>query len=156
MKPLRIGLTICGLFGAMLVEPGTAVAGVTSASSTPGYRVEAVELKRDGSGGVTLTLKIYNDLDSEADLACELRADGGEGCKQISGVYLIDVVNKKRYLVMRDSDGKCICTDTLKGVEPKGSVTVWAKFPAPPDDVGKMTAIVPLFLPLDGVAVTGP
>jgi len=101
-------------------------------------------------------LKITNDGDKKADLACDLRANGNEGCKQVSGVYLIDGVNKKRYLVMRDADGKCICFDTLTYVEPKSSVTVWAKFPAPPADVGKMTVIVPLFLPLDGVTVSGP
>src|SRR4051812_43252605 len=149
-----------GLFAALSawtpLALGQAAAGVIAASSTPGYRAEAVDLKRDGTGGLTLTLKLYNGREKEADLACELRADGGEGCKQISGVYLIDGANKKRYLVMRDADGKCICTDTLSHVEPEGSVTVWAKFPAPPDEVGKMTIIVPLFLPLDGVAVSGP
>jgi hypothetical protein len=156
MKRLAVGLATCGLLCALLVMPKAALAGVMAESSTPGYRVEAIDLKRDGTGGVTLTLKIYNDLDKKADLACELRANGNEGCRQITGVYLIDGANKKRYLVMRDSDGKCICTDTLTDVGPKGSVTVWAKFPAPPDDVAKMTAVVPLFLPLDGVPVTGP
>ena len=156
MERLSIGLVALGLFCAPLVWPSEAGAGVVAESSTPGYRAEAVELKRDGTGGVTLTLKIYNDGDKKGDLACELRADGGEPCRQITGVYLIDGVNKKRHLVMRDADGKCICTDTLSDVAPKGSVTVWAKFPEPPNDVSKMTVIVPLFLPLDGVPVTGP
>ena len=156
MKALLVVLATLGLCFTPLMLPNAVAAGVTAESSTPGYRAEAVELKRDGSGGVTLTLKIYNDADKKGDLACELRADSGETCRQITGVYLIDGVNKKRYLVMRDSDGKCICTDTLSDVQPKGSVTVWAKFPEPPNEVGKMTVVVPLFLPLDGVPVTGP
>ena len=156
MRRLLIGLAALGLSFTPLVMPNAMAAGVTAESSTPGYRAEAVELKRDGSGGVTLTLKIYNDADKKGDLSCELRAEGGEACKQITGVYLIDGVNKKRHLVMRDADGKCICTDTLSNVDPKGSVTVWAKFPEPPNEVSKMTVIVPLFLPLDGVPVTGP
>src|SRR5947209_20079466 len=98
-----------GLFVAISLSVpltfGQALAGVDAVSSTPGYRVEAVDLKRDGSGGLMLTLKLYNDLQKKADLGCEMRADRGEGCKQISGVYLIDGVNKKRYLVMRDADG---------------------------------------------------
>jgi hypothetical protein len=133
-----------------------ASAGVVATSSTPGYRAETIELKRDGTGSVTLTLALYNDGDKQADFGCELRSNPGETCGQISGVYLIDSFNRKRHLVLRDSDGKCVCTDTLAKVDPKGSVTVWAKFPAPPDDVRQMTVIVPLFLPLDGVAVTGP
>jgi hypothetical protein len=156
MRHLSAGLGVVALSGALLAWTGTAAAGVVAESSTPGYRAEATDLKRDGSGGVTLTLKIINDGDEKADLACQLRADGGEACGQITGVYLVDGVNKKRYLVMRDSDGKCICTDTLGHVDPKGDVTVWAKFAAPPDDIDKMTVIVPLFLPLDDVPVTGP
>jgi hypothetical protein len=156
MRYLSAVLSVVGLSGAFLVWTGTAGAGVVAESSTPGYRAEAIDLERDGTGGVTLTLKITNDGDKQADLACELRASGAETCGQITGVYLVDGVNRKRYLVMRDSDGKCICTDTLGDVDPKSDVTVWAKFAAPPDDVDKMTVIVPLFLPLDGVPVTGP
>jgi hypothetical protein len=156
MKRRTLGLVASALFCAPMGSADSALAGVSAESSTPGYRVEAVELKRDGSGGITLTLNIHNDSDKKGDLSCELRADKGETCKQISGVYLIDVVNKKRHLVMRDADGKCICTDTLGNVPLNNSVTVWAKFPEPPSEVGKMTVIVPLFLPLDGVPVTGP
>jgi hypothetical protein len=150
----KISIFAAGLFIA--AAAGAAPAGaetVTAASQEPGFRVEAVSLKRDGAGAVTLTFRIYNDTDKNADYACELRADGGEGCKQVTGVYLIDGVNKKRHLVVRDSDGKCICTDTLSNVDAKGSVTVWAKFPAPPDDVKQVTVVVPTFLPLENVPV---
>ncbi len=153
---LLAGLNVLALAGIVLMRPGAATADVTAESSTPGYRAEAVDLKRDGAGGVTLTLKISNEGDQKADLACQRRADGAETCGQITGVYLVDVVNKKRYLVMRDSDGKCICTDTLGRVDPKGAVNVWAKFAAPPDDIKTMSVIVPLFLPLDGVPLSGP
>jgi hypothetical protein len=142
------------LYGPISISQASA--GVVAASSTPGYRAEAVDLKRDGTGSVTLTLTLYNDGDKQADLGCELRSNPGESCGQISGVYLIDTFNRKRHLVLRDSDGKCICMDTLAKIAPKGNVTVWAKFPAPPDDVRQMTVILPLFLPLDGVPVTGP
>jgi hypothetical protein len=156
MKRLSMGLFALGLFCTTVVLANSVEAGAIAESSTPGYRAEAVELKRDGTGGVTLTLKIYNDGDKKGDISCALRAEGGEACKQISGVYLIDGVNKKRHLVMRDADGKCICTDTLGNVALSSSATVWAKFPEPPNAVDKMTVIVPLFLPLDGVPVTGP
>ena len=156
MRRTPLAFAAFSLLAAPLFLPDSANAGPTSVCTKPGYSVEVIDLKRDGAGGVTLTLKISNDTDDEADVACEMRADGGEGCGQVSGIYLIDGTNKKRHLVMRDEDGKCICTDTLTKIEPKSSATVWAKFPAPPDGVATMTAIVPLFLPLDGVPVTGP
>jgi hypothetical protein len=156
MKHLPLGLLVVGLLSAPVFLSSQVVAGAIAESSTPGYRAEAIELKRDGSGAVTLTLRIYNDGDKKGDFSCELRADSGETCKQITGVYLIDGVNRKRYLVIRDSDRKCICTDTLDIIAPKSSVTVWAKFPEPPKEIDKMTVVVPLFLPLEGVPVTGP
>ncbi|HZP20277.1 MAG TPA: hypothetical protein VFB16_08710 [Bauldia sp.] len=156
MRRIPLAVAVFSLISLPFQFPATARAGAIAESTEPGFRAEAIDLKRDGSGGVTLTLRIYNDTDKEADLACEMRANGNEGCKQVSGIYLIDGANKKRHLVMRDSDGKCICTDTLTKVPAKGSVTVWAKFPEPPAEVKMMTAIAPLFLPLDGVPVTGP
>jgi hypothetical protein len=151
----RLALAAAMSVAVGLITCGPAAAGVVAASGTPGYRAEAVELKRDGTGGVTLTLKIYNDRDKEDSLACALRAGGGD-CGDVSGIYLVDSLNKKRHLVMRDSDGKCICTDTLNKVGPKGEVTVWAKFAAPPTDIAAITVVVPLFLPLDGVPVVTP
>ena len=36
------------------------------------------------------------------------------------------------------------------------SVTIWAKFAAPPATVMTVSAVVPTFLPLDAVPITGP
>ena len=125
-------------------------------SSLPGLKVEVLDLKRDGAGGVTLTLTITNQTDKAVSLACQMRADGGDKCNELTGVYLIDAVNKKRYLVMRDTQNKCICTDSVENLPAKSSVSMWAKFAAPPPTIMTVTAVVPLFLPLDGVAITGP
>ena len=153
----RLSVILAGaLVATSIAVPGVALAGPQATSSTPGLHVEVVDLKRDGAGGATLTLTITNDTAKLVNLSCDLRADPGETCKQVTGIYLIDGINKKRYLVMRDDKGKCICTDTLNDIAANGSVTVWAKFPAPPATVMTMSAIVLLFLPLDGVAVTGP
>ncbi|MFI0940734.1 hypothetical protein [Streptomyces sp. NPDC021020] len=49
-----------------------------------------------------------------------------------AGAVLIDEAGKKRYYVLRDTDGKCLCTMGLTGVEPKESRPFFAQFPAPP------------------------
>jgi hypothetical protein len=151
LLPITLAAAICAA-----ITSAPASAGVIANSSTPGSKIEVVDLKRDGAGGVTLTLTITNTTTKDLDLACDLRADGNESCKQVAGIYLIDGVNKKRYLVMRDTTGKCLCTDTLTKISPMGSVTIWAKFPAPPTTVTTVSAIVPTFLPLDAVPLTGP
>lgn len=126
------------------------------AGQTPGTSVEIVELKRDGAGSVTATVKIVNDGKDDFDLACQIRANSDDPCEHASGIYLIDTANKKRHLVVRDTENLCVCSDKLDEVEAKSSATLWAKFPEPPAGVATMTVVVPHFVPLDGVALTGP
>ncbi|GHF60927.1 hypothetical protein GCM10010218_48060 [Streptomyces mashuensis] len=53
----------------------------------------------------------------------------------VSGASLVDPAGKKRYLVLRDTDGECLCTTGLVGIRPGESRAVFAQFPAPPADV---------------------
>ena len=72
----------------------------------------------------------------------------------IGGVSLVDAVNKKKYLVVRDSESRCLCSRDLHGLKPGESLSVYAKFPAPPDDVQKITVQIPHFLPADDVPIS--
>jgi len=149
------------VMSACLVALSTAMDGapvraqaLTAVSEKPGFRVEVVSLKREDGGTVTLTFRLHNDTDKSADFACELRESGNESCRQVSGVHLIDGANRKKHLVVRDSTGACVCSTTLTSVQPKGSVNLWAKFPAPPENAQKVTVIVPQFLPVDNVPIS--
>jgi hypothetical protein len=42
----------------------------------------------------------------------------------------------------------------VKGIPPGGRVNLWAKFPAPPDDVNQITVVVPKFQPMDDVPLS--
>ncbi|MEV5242312.1 hypothetical protein AB0K89_24895 [Streptomyces cinnamoneus] len=53
----------------------------------------------------------------------------------VSGASLIDQAGKKRYLVLRDTDGECLCTTGLVNIRPNESRALFAQFPAPPDEV---------------------
>ena len=155
MRLLPIALAAI-VTGACLAS-AAAIAGVTAQSTVPGAKIEVIDLKRDGAGAVTLTATITNGTNKDIDLGCDLRAfDSNDACKQVTGIYLIDGANKKRYLVMRDTEGKCLCTDSLTKVGAMNSVTIWAKFAAPPATVMTVSAVVPTFLPLDAVPITGP
>jgi hypothetical protein len=70
------------------------------------------------------------------------------------GTYLIDIPGKKKYLVVRDSENHCVCSRGLSDLAPKSSSTLWAKFPAPPDNVQKIGIVVPHFIPLDDVPIS--
>ncbi|MCZ4122045.1 hypothetical protein [Streptomyces sp. H39-S7] len=50
----------------------------------------------------------------------------------MAGAVLVDQAGKKRYYVLRDTDGKCLCTMKLLSVQPKETRPFFAQFPAPP------------------------
>jgi len=50
----------------------------------------------------------------------------------VAGAVLVDEAGKKRYYVLRDTDGVCLCTTGLVGIQPKETRPFFAQFPAPP------------------------
>jgi hypothetical protein len=152
---VRLALVLAA--AVMAGSIGPTFAGVVAQGPSPGQQIEVLELKADGSGMVTLNLQITNNGDKALELNCALRDTTRNGdCRDVSAISLIDPVNKKRYLPIQDTERVCVCTTTLSNLPAKGSTTIWAKFAAPPDTVKTVSAIVPLFLPLDGIPITRP
>lgn len=69
----------------------------------------------------------------------------------VSGVTLVDQINRKRHLVLRDTDGACLCTRFANFVDADARYPHSAQFPAPPDNVEQMTVQVPTFPAIDNV-----
>jgi hypothetical protein len=116
----------------------------------PGLTLSVQELKRSSNA---LTLKFV--LQAKDGFA--FHYDFGEGGKEfgnISGIHLIDAANKKKYFVVRDADGACVCSSNIANIAPGSQSVLWAKFPAPPDDVQKITVEIPHFPPIEDVAIT--
>ena len=142
------------LAGLWLVLPGPA--GAASVASTdgeaPGVRLEVQDLKV-ANGVATLRFTVVNESDKQLNYSTMIDPSGGEG-GTVDGVYLIDAANKKKYLVVKDSDKHCLCSRHLEHFSAKGSVNLWAKFPAPPDSVQKIGVAVPHFIPMDDVPIS--
>ncbi len=116
----------------------------------PGITVAVQELKR-GTNTVTLKLVMTNQSSqSFAPYFYFHEAQGGS----VDGIHLIDPVGKKKYFVVKDSDGACLCSRSIQGLAPGAQSVLWAKFPAPPDDVQKMTVEIPHFPPIEDVVVS--
>jgi hypothetical protein len=116
----------------------------------PGLTLTVQELKRSSNA---LTLKFV--LQSKGGMA--FGYDFGEGGKEfgsIGGIHLIDAANKKKYFVVRDADGSCVCSRDIANIAAGSQSVLWAKFPAPPDDVQKITVEVPHFPPIEDVPIT--
>ncbi|MGK5731778.1 hypothetical protein [Streptomyces sp. URMC 124] len=72
----------------------------------------------------------------------------------VSGASLVDQASKKRYLVLRDTDGECLCSTGLTNVKPNESRPVFAQFPAPPDDVTEVDFQLPT-MPSARIKISG-
>ena len=97
---------------------------------------------------------------SRSWVAAEWRGDERELVKNggsVAGASLVDQTGKKKYLVLRDTNKGCICTtgilkagEALKGLDAGQETTMFAKFPAPPASVTKLTVSGPHVPALDG------
>lgn len=121
-----------------------------------GVRVEVTELKRSSGGTLNLKFAMINDSDESVSFGYSFvdKAHDNTDFGGIGGVHLIDPVGKKKYFVARDSENKCLCSQKVSDVPKRGRTNLWAKFPAPPDDVERISIVVPHFSPMDDVPLS--
>ena len=146
---------MAGIVGAAICSSSPVLAQdvLSAEGETPDVRIEVRDLKRGDGNTVTLRLRLVNESGGEFKGSCLMREYGAnDNCGTFSGAYLLDPANKKKYLVVRDTEGNCVCSgiDDLKDGK---KMNIWATYPAPPADVAKLTVIVPAFEPIEGVPV---
>jgi hypothetical protein len=128
----------------------------TADAETSGVRAEVTELKRTSGGTVSLKFAIINDSEKPVSFGYSFvdRAHENDDFGGIGGVHLIDPVGKKKYFVARDTENRCVCSQKVADV-PRGSrANLWAKFPAPPEDVPRISIVIPHFSPMDDVPLS--
>jgi len=141
-------------FGGLSILAAPTLAAELKADGTePGISIVIQDLKRDESNSVTLRFQLVNESGKPFHPGCKWREASNRACEEVGGVHLIDNANKKKYLVVRDSAGKCACS-TVQQVKAGARSNLWAKFAAPPANVEKVTVVVPDFQPIDGVPIT--
>jgi hypothetical protein len=47
-----------------------------------------------------------------------------------------------------------VCSQKVADIPKGGRANVWAKFPAPPDDVAQLSIVIPRFQPMDDVPLS--
>ncbi|MFD7813654.1 hypothetical protein ACFV6E_12000 [Streptomyces sp. NPDC059785] len=105
---------------------------------------------RDQGGFVTVSGRVSNGGSSswlganwQSD-ETELASNGGS----LAGASLVDEKGKKKYLVLRDTSGRCLCTKFAR-VRPGDSADWYAQFPAPPEDTTQVSFQVGSMPPAD-------
>lgn len=130
----------------------------TSDGERPGTRIEVTELKRTSGGTLSLKFAMVNDSDKSIGFGYDFASPDNhlKDHSTVGGITLVDPVNKKKYFVVRDSENKCVCSSGVHDLPKASRANLWAKFPAPPVNVGKITIVVPHFAPMDDVPIANP
>jgi len=122
-----------------------------------GAHIDITELKRTSGGTINLKFTISNSGSEKLNLYSQYLGDANishDNYRDVSGIHLLDPVNKKKYFVVTDAERRCVCSKEIPDVAPGGKVNLWAKFPAPPPEVTKVTIEVPHFAPMDDVPIS--
>ncbi|SEN55624.1 hypothetical protein [Actinacidiphila rubida] len=90
--------------------------------------------ERDQGGFVTVQGSITNNGSSSFDAVAWRGQETAlvRSGPSVAGAVLVDEAGKKRYYVLRDTDGRCLCTMGLIGIQPKETRPFFAQFPSPP------------------------
>lgn len=147
----RVLLCVLAAFGIVVSSALVATAQQhVGEGAKSGTKVVVRSLQRDDGGTVTLRFQIVSERPKAETIYSLL------GGYLDDRVHLLDAANKKKYLVIKDSSGKCECTQVRGSVAKDEPANLWARFPAPPTTVQKITVVVDGFEPVDSVPLTTP
>ncbi|MFD9904974.1 hypothetical protein [Streptomyces sp. NPDC059063] len=114
-----------------------------------GITLTVTSAQRDEGGFLTISGKVTNGT-SGIWVASEWRSDETELKKNggsLAGAAIVDPEGKKKYLVLRDTTGRCLCTKFEGGINQNQTADWFAQFPAPPEDTTKVQLQVPTMPP---------
>jgi hypothetical protein len=139
-------------FLALASIPASAAAPELSGEGqVPGSKIIVQSVKRDAGGTVTARFQLVNDSPQQIKTYGALGEYFG-----MDYVTLVDAANKKKYLVVRDADKKCVCSELKQDSKTGTKFNLWAMFPAPPPAVQKITLVVPGFEPVEAPITATP
>lgn len=149
---------VVAMFGLILLALGAIPAGAqkpagvidTADAEWSGVQTDLLEVRRMSDNTIRVRWRWRNTGDKDVSLGAQdsvnlLRSE----------TYLLDPANKKKLLVVTDAGGRPIGTvvgEAFK-VKPKESYAAWAKFPAPPANVEKITVVIAKTPPFEDVPI---
>ncbi|WP_411574384.1 hypothetical protein [Streptomyces fradiae] len=130
-------------------DPSTPDTSKTLATlnSSDGFQLIVHSAVRDPGGFLTVSATLKNTASQM--LLTKSQWSGNEvNVKRtglsFAGITLVDKTEKKRYYVLRDTEGYPLTTTGVSSLEAGKSVAVFAQFPAPPANVTHVDIQVPL------------
>ncbi|MEV5799139.1 hypothetical protein [Streptomyces collinus] len=122
-----------------------------------GLLLQVTSAKRDAGGFVTVNGNLKNDSGNTAVIPSNLSGNETEIIKNgssLGGATLVDSKGKKRYYVLRDTDGRPLTTTGLPTLKAGESLPVFMQFPAPPAATTEVDFQLPGF-PTASIQISG-
>lgn len=122
-----------------------------------GLLLQITSAKRDTGGFVTVNGTLKNDSGKTLTLPAQLSGNETEvirNGRSLGGATLVDSKAKKRYYVLRDTDGRPLTTTGITSIKAGDTVPVFMQFPAPPNETTEVAFQLPMFAS-GGIAITG-
>ncbi|CAL9567738.1 hypothetical protein SUDANB176_04775 [Streptomyces sp. enrichment culture] len=162
---LALGVAGCGGGGDDGKKPKASASASKDSGSNPSTQEETGEVlaelrgqdglilqitsaQRDVGGFVTVSGSLKNDGAKRVVVPPAVRGDEREIIRNgmsLGGATLVDSKSKKRYYVLRDTDGRPLTTTGFSMIKAGESIAVFMQFPAPPEDSSEVTFQLPTF-----------
>lgn len=113
-----------------------------------GLLLQVTSAQRDSGGFVTVNGNLKNDAAKELLIPAALSGNETEITKNgpsLGGATLVDSKGRKRYYVLRDTEGRPLTTTGLGTLQGGQSLPVFMQFPSPPTDTTEVTLQLPTF-----------
>ncbi|MDQ0406067.1 hypothetical protein ABVB69_23430 [Streptomyces sp. NPDC000349] len=113
-----------------------------------GLLLQITSAERDAGGFVTVNGELKNDGDKSVAIPSGLSGNETEiirNGRSLGGATLVDSKSKKRYYVLRDTDGRPLTTTGFSTIKAGDRLAVFMQFPAPPTDTTEVTFQLPTF-----------
>ncbi|MEU5535684.1 hypothetical protein [Streptomyces sp. NPDC020362] len=122
-----------------------------------GLLLDVTSAVRDSGGFVTVSGVLKNDSAKLLTIPAQLSGNETEIIKNgrsFGGATLVDSKGKKRYYVLRDTDGRPLTTTGVSSIKSGETVPVFMQFPAPPANTSQVSFQLPMFAPVD-ITISG-
>ncbi|MXM65105.1 hypothetical protein GR925_17065 [Streptomyces sp. HUCO-GS316] len=130
------------------VQEGQSEAPLAELKGPDGLILQITSAERDSGGFVTVNGSMKNDGGKGVAIPAALSGNETEiirNGRSLGGATLVDSKGKKRYYVLRDTDGRPLTTTGFSTVKAGETVSVFMQFPAPPTDTTEVTFQLPSF-----------
>lgn len=113
-----------------------------------GLLLKITSAARDAGGFVTVSGELKNDGAESVRVSSRVSGDETEVVRHgtsLGGATLVDSSGKKRYYVLRDTEGRPLATTDMPKIKPGASIPVFMQFPSPPASTTEVSFQLPTF-----------